>query len=335
MGTTDHVREIAYKQLGLVEGEDYHLLYVPERLAEGRAVQEEMTLPKLIGAYSTQGFQKGVDLLTRIGSDIIRLSSPAAAEFAKLVDNAYRNTMFAFANELARAAEEERLDAWEIIEACNARYPRNSIPRPGPVSGYCLGKDPYLLGRSLKEREDGALVPDYLWMQARQDNERLFERVASEIAADVRAQSLRDPHVLVLGLAFKEGVDDFRMSHAFSIIRALRAKILDLTLTLYDPAVNSNRYTQIPEDIAPLAQKVTSRLDDALATSADVAVIATPDACLRQLSGPAQLVNSAGAQAPKPALVYDCWNLWRGAPSTTAVTYRALGVGPQEVQGQQ
>lgn len=334
VGTTDHIRNIGYEEFNLKEGEDYHLVYVPERVAEGKAVQEELTLPKLMGAYSDQGFQKGVDLFECLGADIVRLSSPAAAEFAKLVDNSFRNTLFAFANELARAAEDQDLDVWEIIQACNSGYPRNNIPIPGPVSGYCLKKDPYLLSDSLLNKSGAGATAEFIWERARQDNDNLFYRAASEIAKHIQELGLKRPQISVLGLAFKEGVDDFRMSHVFDIIRALRKQVPDLVLSLYDPAVNSNRYTQLPEDIASLVQRATSCLDEARSEFADVVLVATPDASLRKLSGPADLVNHSPGESGAPTLVYDCWNIWRGAQSTKNVIYRALGVGSPVRQGQ-
>ena len=332
VGTTDLVREIALEEFGLEEGRDFFLVFAPERVAEGKAVHEELTLPRLLGAYSQKGYERGVELFSCLGSDILRLSSPSAAEFAKLVDNSYRNTMFAFANELARAAERSGVDVWEIIEACNHRYPRNQIPIPGPVSGYCLEKDPYLLSYHLRDGNRGAEAADYLWTRARRDNDDVFRRVAATVISHFNGNSLEDksrqhPQVLVLGLAFKEGVDDFRMSHSFDIIRALQAGVPNLELSLYDPAIETNRYTQVPEDVGASVVHSTSDLSTALSTPSDVVLIAMPDSCLRQLSGPEQLVSANSGNPKHPTLVYDCWNIWKSAKSNPAVTYQALGVG--------
>ena len=327
VGTTDLIKDISKREFQLQEGSDYHLVYIPERVAEGKVIHEEPTLPKLVGAYSEEGFRLSKELFRRQESDLIRLSSPSAAEFAKLVDNSYRNTMFAFANELARAAEEADLDAWEIIDACNTRYSRNNIPIPGPVSGYCLGKDPYLLGQTPGESLDGTPVLDYPWIRARLDNDQLCGRVAHEVAEYLRNQNRTNPRVLILGLAFKEGVDDFRMSHAFDIIKSLRSEIPGLILSLYDPAVGSTRYSLIPSDLASIVDLTASILEEALNAYYDAIVIATPDSEIRSLTGPDRLVASQPDLDCRQVLVFDCWNIWRKAEPSPTVVYRSVGVG--------
>ena len=333
VGTTDRIRSIADSEFGLREGSDFHLVYVPERAAEGKAVEEEETLPKLVGSYSDEGFKRGSELFNGLRSEMIRLSSPSAAEFAKLTDNSYRNTVFAFANELAMAAEDKHLNVQEIIDACNAGYPRNNIPIPGPVSGYCLGKDPYLLGQALDQTDKSPAPPDYLWTRARQDNDGVVEHAAVQISEHVAQLEIQEPHVLVYGLAFKEGVDDFRMSHSFDMMRALLAKLPRLSLSMYDPAVNLNRYTAVPEDLLPSARAVTSNFDEALAAGADVVLISTPDACLRRLPGPGALARHDPTNPRNSLVVYDCWNLWKEAESTPEVVYRALGAGANQRVG--
>jgi len=144
IGYTDKIRK-KIEETGLKEGKDFYLAFVPERIMEGKAIEEEKTLPKIIGCYSDESFKKVSEFFKKVGGGIIRVTNPRTAEFIKLIDNAWRNTRFAFANELAFLAEENEIDVLEAIECANKGYERNQIPIPGPVSGYCLGKDPYIL----------------------------------------------------------------------------------------------------------------------------------------------------------------------------------------------
>ena len=118
-------------------------------------------------------------LYSRLGGPVVRMSSPTAAEFAKLVDNTYRNTMFAFANEVAMVATQLGLDSCEVIHAANYEYPRSHIPLPGPVSDYCLGKDPYTFaGPDAIINDTG---PGALAAQGRIVNDQMYRSIAHEI----------------------------------------------------------------------------------------------------------------------------------------------------------
>ncbi|RZJ13423.1 MAG: nucleotide sugar dehydrogenase, partial [Haliea sp.] len=144
LGSTERLKQSIEAGSPLREGRDFFLSFVPERLAEGQAISEERTLPKILSAFSPEGLERVAQLFAPVGGRQIVVSSPTTAEFCKLTDNSYRNTMFAFANELAMWAAQRGVDVHEVIQAINADYERNSVPRPGFVSGYCLGKDPYI-----------------------------------------------------------------------------------------------------------------------------------------------------------------------------------------------
>ena len=101
---------------------------------------------QIIGYINQTSFQKAADLFNSFTKSIIPLPTLESAEFSKLLDNTYRDGIFAFVNQMIPVAEKLNIDLCEVIEAVNHGYSRNNIPKPSPgVGGPCLVKDSYLL----------------------------------------------------------------------------------------------------------------------------------------------------------------------------------------------
>jgi UDP-N-acetyl-D-mannosaminuronic acid dehydrogenase len=325
VGTTDSLRSWVGERHNKREGLDFHLAYVPERVAEGAAIAEESELPKLIGAYSDSGFASVRRVYARLAGPVIRMESPSAAEFSKLMENSWRNLRFAFSNEVARLADAAGIDAQAVIIAGNTAYPRNSVPLPGPVSGYCLGKDPYIFGE-LSKASTTAPRGLSLSSQGRMLNDSMYEEVARASVAMIPA-GMAKPRIALLGLSFKQDVDDFRMSHAL----AIAARIIELRpsveFALYDPALHTNRYTQVPQAILSRTIKSGRKLTDELMDGVHVAIVMTPHRELRNIAGNGQLKTLLATSAFPPPAVYDCWGTWRAAAHIPGVIYRGWGFG--------
>jgi len=262
IGTTNDIKDLIEKKTGMIEGSDFWLSFVPERTMEGKAIEEERKLPKIVGSFSDEGFAK-VDLFfKKIGGNIVRVSNPKTAEFIKLIDNSWRNTRFAFANELSFLADSNGIDVMEAIKSANDGYDRNQVPRPGPVSGYCLGKDPYLLELAFdeiaKKRGFGSV-----WFYGRLANDWHIEKIVSEV---------QGKNILVVGLSFKENIDDYRYSHGIEIVRKLLLK--GYHVIVCDPYLNENYYTTLPEDVKDKVKGFLS-LYDASTQKFDTIIFAT------------------------------------------------------------
>jgi len=245
VGYTDKIKE-KIENNGLKEGVDFYLAFVPERIMEGKAIEEEKTLPKIVGCYTDTSFQKVKLFFSKIGGEIIRVTNPKTAEFIKLIDNAWRNTRFAFANELAFLAEESGIDVIGAISSANKGYKRNQIPIPGPVSGYCLGKDPYILEDAFKEIAQKRGF-NSVWFYGRKANDWLIEKIIENVEGET---------VLVAGLTFKADIDDFRYSHGIELVR----RLIDNGKKVYvhDPYISKNMYTTLPKNIDKKVKKVES-----------------------------------------------------------------------------
>lgn len=294
IGTTDRIKDEIESNTDLRESEDFYLSFVPERLMEGCAVEEERTLPKIIGSYSEEGFLQAKAFFERIGGKIIRVSNPKMAELIKLLDNAWRDTRFAFANELAFLASSTGIDIHEAINAANDGYPRNKIPVPGPVGGYCLSKDPYILEYSFREisRKRGF---NSVWYYGRKANEWLCNYVIEHIQGE---------NILIAGLSFKENIDDYRDSLAIKIAGQLVDRGYNVKLT--DPFLDNNSYTVLPDELEKRVEKCNSIKEGINQT--DTIIFATKHTEYTQLDLPTILKDNK-----KPSIkVIDLWNIYGG-----------------------
>lgn len=196
---------------------------LPERLAEGKAIEEIKTLPKVVGAETPEGEQLLRDLLSPLDGRI-QVTDPRTAMFVKLVDNTYRDALFSISNQIAYSADVLDLDSQEAIELANEDYPRNDIPSPGPVGGKCLPKDPhFLMDETIC---DQPTTPD-LFSSTRRTNAQLPNYVSTEILKQ------RPSKVGVLGLSYKAGIGDTFASPAHDIMTILVEQGVDVVA--HDP----------------------------------------------------------------------------------------------------
>lgn len=289
IGTTSDIKELIEKKTQMKEGKDFYLAFVPERTMEGKAIEEERKLPKIVGPFSDEGFERVNMFFKKIGGNIVRVSNPKTAEFIKLIDNSWRNTRFAFANELAFLADSNNIDVMEAIESANKGYDRNQVPRPGPVSGYCLGKDPYLLELAFediaKQRGFGSV-----WFTGRRANDWLNEKVLEEI---------QGKNILIAGLSFKENIDDYRYSHSIEMVRILLKK--GYNVTVCDPFLNENYYTTLPDDIKDKVKGYTS-FDEALNEEINTIIFTTRHDIFKNID----IKN-----IPENVKIIDLWNMFK------------------------
>ena len=293
IGTSEAIIRLIEQKTGLVEGRDFWFAFVPERIMEGKAIQEERSLPKIIGAQNEKAFENAQKLFQKIGGEIVKVSNPRTAEFIKLIDNSWRNTQFAFANELAYLAEENTIDVLEAIQCANQKYKRNQIPKPGPVSGYCLGKDPYLLELNFssisKKRGFGSV-----WFTGRRANDWLIDKVIDDV---------KGKKILIAGLTFKEDIDDFRYSHGIEITKKLIKR--GYTVTVTDPYLGDNYYTNLPNDITNKT-KSFKKIEDALKHSYDTIILAVRHSQYQKHQIQKLLKETKKNQQ---SLLLDLWNI--------------------------
>lgn len=326
LGSTERLKAFVEGELGLRESQDCFMSFVPERLVEGQAITEEEHLPKILSAFSPRGIGLVSELFKPVGGKQIIVSSPTTAEFCKLTDNSYRNTMFAFANELAMWSSQRGVDANEVINTINADYDRNNVPKPGFVSGYCLGKDPYIFEYGFNGAGIGRDFQS-LWYYGRRTNDTLVRFAVNRVTEGL-VRVGKDPasaKVVVLGLSFKEDIDDFRMSHSFDLIDGLADAGIGRIFG-FDPLLDTNKYTRIPEKYGDNRFGWTDSISPETFADVDAVLIAHRHEVLRKQT--AETLDVLLKDAPRPLVMFDGWNVWRPAQSIPGVHYEGLGFAP-------
>lgn len=202
----------------------------PERIAEGRAMEELASLPEVVGATDEAAAEAASALFRVLGpTKQIHVTDPTSAELAKLFTNVYRYVTFALANEFALLGEYYGVDTPSILRMANEGYPRAGIPMPGPAGGPCLSKDGYFLVEELS-------LPDFVltaWKLNDSTPAYVIRRLARRLATE--GVALSDIRVAVLGRTFKRDSDDERQSPAIRVIELLERAGADVVA--HDPFV--------------------------------------------------------------------------------------------------
>ena len=298
--TTGFVGPRLRERSGLRPGLDFHLVFAPERTAEGSALRELRSLPQLIGGLTPESVEAAAAVFRELSPVIVRTSSAEVAELAKLTNNAYRDLTFAFANQVAQLGDDLEVDAFEAIRAANQGYSRGRVPLPSPgVGGPCLSKDPLILAGSARDEQAAA---GSLMTVARRVNSAMPARVARRVA-DALATRTGAPaaglRVVVAGLAFKGEPEtaDLRDSPGVDVALALQGHGLDVVGT--DPVATT-------EAIAALGLAAATL--DAAVDGASALLLLNDHRTHRTLD-----LTELRSRMAATALLFDGWGLYRAA----------------------
>jgi UDP-N-acetyl-D-glucosamine dehydrogenase len=219
---------------GLRAGIDFDLAYAPERVNPGDPASSSRTVPRLVGGLSPRATSRAAAILEKISDRVVEMTSPDAAEMAKLIENTFRNINIAFVNQLALLCERMSLDVWEVIDAAATKPFGFMRFTPGPgVGGHCIPVDPYYL--AWRAREFG--FDDRFIATAGDINFSMPRHVVDLVAEALndRGRALRGAKVGVVGVAFKPDIKDVRMSPAELVLAGLEGRGADVRY--HDPHV--------------------------------------------------------------------------------------------------
>ena len=237
-GTTTGPFAEVVERSGLKAGVDFDLAFAPERVNPGDPASASKGVPRLVGATTPQATKRAAALLRNINDQVVELSSPDAAELAKLLENVFRNINIAFVNQLALLCERMGLDVWEVINAAATKPFGFMKFTPGPgVGGHCIPVDPYYL--SWRAREF-----DFIdrFIEAAGDINFAMPRHVVDLVAEAlndRERALKGAKVGVLGVAFKPNVQDARNSPAADVLAGIAERGAEVRY--HDPHVPSFR----------------------------------------------------------------------------------------------
>ncbi|MBF0483195.1 MAG: nucleotide sugar dehydrogenase [Candidatus Omnitrophica bacterium] len=205
-GTTENVCAYLKKH-----NKNVRLSFCPERLAEGKGMEELRTLPQIISAFDETSFEEAEKLFKHLTKDVLRLTPPEA-ELAKLFTNSWRYIMFATANQFYQLAASHNLDFYKIYDALTFNYPRaKAFPKAGFAAGPCLFKDTMQLSSFSNNNF-------FLGHSAMLLNEGLPNFVISQLQSKI---DLKTKTVGILGMAFKANIDDKRESLSYKLKKIL------------------------------------------------------------------------------------------------------------------
>jgi len=233
-GTTNGPFRVELEKSGLVAGKDFDLAFAPERVNPGDPSSSGRDVPRLVGGATPEATTRARKLFENINSRVVPLSSPDAAEMAKLLENVFRSVNIAFVNQLALLCERMGLDVWEVVDAAATKPFGFMAFRPGPgVGGHCIPVDPYYLAWRTREFD---FVERFIELAG--DINLAMPRHVVELASEAlnqRGKSLKGARVGVIGVAFKPDVQDARNAPAASVMTFLREK--GALVSYHDPFV--------------------------------------------------------------------------------------------------
>lgn len=240
-GTTEELlKPILEDGSGLKCGKDFYLGFSPERVDPGNLVYKTKNTPKVVGAIGDDALECIASVYESVlEGGVTRVSSPAVAEMEKILENTYRNVNIGLINELAMLCNRMDIDIWEVVDAAKTKPYGFTAFYPGPgLGGHCIPLDPYYL--SWKAREYGfhtSMIESSMMV-----NDRMPEYCVNRAARILNKgkKSLNGSKVLVLGVAYKQDIDDYRESPALEVIDILEDR--GATVSYYDPYIPSCRH---------------------------------------------------------------------------------------------
>jgi len=290
-GTTRERLLPILEESGLSAGTDFHLAFSPERIDPGRTDYTVRTTPKLVGGVTEACAERARELYSLICDEVVVLSTPEAAELAKLLENIFRSVNIALVNELSQLCDRLAIDVWEVVDAAATKPFGFMRFDPGPgMGGHCLPVDPFYLAFKAREHD---FYPEFIELAGKVNRAQpafCAERIARTL--NDAGKSVNGSKVLILGVSYKAGVGDIRESPALQIVKLLQE--LGADVSYHD--------SHVPE--LPELGLASVDLDDAL-RSTDLAAIVTahPSVDYEEVVSTAPLVvdfrgTTRGIEAP-------------------------------------
>ncbi len=249
-GTTEELlKPILEEGSGLTCGKDFYLGFSPERVDPGNLIYKTKNTPKVVGAIGEDATEVISAMYTSIlEGEIHTVSCPAVAEMEKILENTYRNINIGLVNEIGRLCHEMGISVWEVIDAAKTKPYGFQAFYPGPgLGGHCIPLDPYYL--TWKAREYGfhtTLIENSMVIN---DGQPAYCVERAMHILNRHKKAINGAKVLLLGVAYKQDIDDYRESPALAVFEEL--KKVGANVTYYDPWVsefkhNGQTYNSIP-----------------------------------------------------------------------------------------
>lgn len=257
-GTTEEIILPRLVSNGDQVGREFFLAFSPERIDPGRTDYTVHTTPKVIGGMTPACLEVSLALYGTVVERPVPVSSPAAAEMVKLLENTFRAVNIGLVNEVALMCDKLGLNVWEVVEAA-ATKPYGFMPfYPGPgLGGHCIPIDPIYLSWKLRTLNYTARFIEL----AAEVNSHMPDYVVSKVAdaLNEEAKAIKKSRVLVVGVAYKPNVSDLRESPALDVIHLLQTKGAEVRY--HDPFVGTLSHEGIKLESVELSEQALRDAD--------------------------------------------------------------------------
>ncbi len=267
-GTTEElIKPILEEGSGLKCGEDFYLGFSPERVDPGNLIYKTKNTPKVVGGIGKDATEVIATMYRAVlESDIQEVSSPAVAEMEKILENTYRNINIGLINELGRLCHKMGISVWEVVDAAKTKPYGFQAFYPGPgLGGHCIPLDPYYL--TWKAREYGfhtTLIENSMVIN---DGQPAYCVERAMHILNRHKKAINGAKVLVLGVAYKQDIDDYRESPAIRVIEELEK--VGANVDFYDPWIPKYKeHGVFREGIEALTPETVAKYDLVMITTA-------------------------------------------------------------------
>jgi len=301
-GTTRKIVRPILESSGLEVGKDFALIYSPERIFVGHAVDDiENRYPTVVSGIDQRSLERGAEIFGKISKKgVVKMPSVEAAEMEKLVEGVYRDTNIALANELAMVCDELGVDFYAVREAANSQ-PYCHVHLPGfGVGGACIPVYPVFVSSSVSESATKLIN------LSRELNDSMAKYLASALKRKFGVDS--GTKVGILGLAFRGDIADPRLSVTYKLVQELKGIGVE-SIIVHDPMIKSD---------PALGSMLTQNLEHVLERS-DVCLLATDHTAYRK-------INWDAINRSTPLILIDGKGMLRGLSSPKVRLY-GLGYG--------
>jgi UDP-N-acetyl-D-glucosamine dehydrogenase len=228
-GTTrERLLPLLEQESELCVGQDVNLAFSPERVDPGRSDYTLRNTPKVVGGITPACADRAAELYAPICDQIVRVSTPEAAEMTKLLENIFRSVNIALVNELAILAERMGIDIWEVVDAAATKPYGFMRFEPGPgMGGHCLPVDPFYLTWRAREFD---MATEFIELAGKINQQMPYHCVERiELALNDVRKPIKGSRIAILGVSYKGGVGDIRESPALIIMEMLKDRGAELS----------------------------------------------------------------------------------------------------------
>jgi UDP-N-acetyl-D-glucosamine dehydrogenase len=258
---------ILEKGSGLKCGEDFYLAFSPERVDPGNLIYKTKNTPKVVGGVGKDSTEIAAAMYRNVlEGEVLEVSSPKIAEMEKILENTYRNINIGLANEMAIICHKMGINVWEVIDAAKTKPYGFQAFYPGPgLGGHCIPLDPYYLTWKAREYDYHTRLIEISGEINNYMPEYVVER-SSKILNRFK-KPLNGSKILILGVAYKQDIDDYRESPALKVIENFEKE--GCIVDFYDPYVVEYQFKgKSKYGIQELTSEVLKSVDVVVVTTA-------------------------------------------------------------------